>query len=588
LARQADYDALVAGDIGAEIGTRVVQALRSALDIEISLADTLIRPSTRPGVDYQCNVAMSLAKTVGRSPRDVADAIVAALDAGDLVAPPEVSGPGFINFVVRDAWLSTAVAGLVGDERLGVPTVARPRRFALDYSSPNLAKEMHVGHLRSTIIGDALLRLLRFAGHEVTPHNHLGDWGTPFGMLIEHLIDADGDGGTHTIKDLNSFYQEARKKFDSDPEFATRARLRVVRLQSGDERTLALWRQFVAESTRHFEEIYHLLGVQLTAADIYGESFYNSMLADTIDDLECKGLTRISDGAVCLFPPGFTNREGEPLPLILRKSDGGYGYHVTDLATVRYWIGERGATDLLYVVGTPQAQHFQMVFAACRQAGYLGDENQAVHIGFGTILGEDGKTIRTRTGDSIKLVELLTEAVGHAAEVIAGRSELDAAAQADLAKAVGIGAVKYADLSSDREKDYIFTWQKMLATDGNTSVYLQYANARVRSILRKAAQDPAPDTAVLLTEPAERALALKLLQLPAAIDAAVETYAPHKLCNYLYETAAVFTTFYERCPILATNVAEPVRDSRLVLARLTSDVLVLGLSLIGIQAPQRM
>jgi arginyl-tRNA synthetase len=576
----------MAGDIGAEIGTRVVQALRTALDVEVSIADTLIRPSTRPGVDYQCNVAMSLAKTVGRAPRDVADAIVAALDAGDLLEPPEVSGPGFINFVVRNEWLSTAVLALVGDERLGVPTVARPHRFALDYSSPNVAKEMHVGHLRSTIIGDALLRLLRFAGHEVTPHNHLGDWGTPFGMLIEHLIDTDGDAGTHTINDLNGFYQEARKKFDSDPEFATRARLRVVRLQSGDERTLALWRKLVDESTRHFEEIYHLLGVQLTPADIYGESFYNPMLADTIDDLERKGLTRISDGAVCLFPPGFTNREGEPLPLILRKSDGGYGYHVTDLATVRYWIGERGATDMLYVVGTPQAQHFQMVFAACRQAGYLGEENQAVHIGFGSILGEDGKTIRTRAGDSIKLVELLAEAVGHAADVIAGRSALDAATQADLAKAVGIGAVKYADLSSDREKDYIFTWQKMLATDGNTSVYLQYANARVQSILRKAPQTAG--TEVLLTEPAERALALKLLQLPAAVDAAVQTYAPHKLCNYLYETAAVFTTFYERCPILAGNVPEPVRDSRLVLARLTSDMLVLGLSLIGIEAPQRM
>ncbi|HEY3611944.1 MAG TPA: arginine--tRNA ligase, partial [Pseudonocardiaceae bacterium] len=353
------------------------------------------------------------------------------------------------------------------------------------------------------------------------------------------------------------------------------------------EQTLRLWQGLVDESARHFAAVYDLLGVQLTADDIYGESFYNPMLADTIDDLERQGLTRLSDGAVCLFPPGFTNREGEPLPLILRKSDGGYGYHVTDLATVRYWIDKRGMTDLLYVVGAPQAQHFQMVFAACRQAGYLRDENHAVHIGFGSILGEDGKTIRTRAGDSVKLAELLAEAVGHAADVIAGRSQLDASTQADVARAVGIGAVKYADLSGDREKDYVFTWQKMLATDGNTSVYLQYANARVQSILRKAAR-PAAGTEVLLTEPAERALALKLLQLPAAVDAAVQTYAPHKLCNYLYETAAVFTTFYERCPVLASNVPEPVRDSRLVLARLTSDVLVLGLSLIGIEAPQRM
>ncbi|WP_442933647.1 arginine--tRNA ligase [Micromonospora sp. CPCC 206060] len=570
------------------MGDRLVRALRTALDIEVAPADTMVRPSTRAGVDYQCNLAMSLAKRVGRPPREVADKIVAALDIDDLTAPPEVTGPGFINFVVRDGWLATAVAGLVGEPRLGVPTVARPRRYALDYSSPNVAKEMHVGHLRSTIIGDAVRRLLEFAGHEVLPHNHLGDWGTPFGMLIEHLIDIGWDDSAHTITDLNGFYQAARSKFDADPEFADRSRLRVVQLQSGDERTLALWRQLVEESTRHFEEVYGLLGIGLRAGDIYGESFYNPMLADTIDDLERKGLTQVSGGAVCVFPPGFTNREGEPLPLILRKRDGGYGYHVTDLATVRYWVGERGATDLLYVVGTPQAQHFQMVFAACRQAGYLTDDNRTVHINFGTILGEDGKTIRTRAGGSIKLVELLTEAVSHAADIVAERSELGPEEQAQVARAVGIGAVKYADLSSDREKDYLFTWGKMLAREGNTSVYLQYANARIRSILRKAGQLPGPGTPVLLTAPAERALALKLLELPAAVDAALESYTPHRLCTYLYETAAVFTSFYETCPVLASGVDPQVRDSRLVLARLTSEVLVLGLDLIGIEAPERL
>jgi arginyl-tRNA synthetase len=549
----------------------------------------MLRPSTRPGVDYQCNIAMSLAKQVGKAPRAVAEAIVAALDSADLFETPEVAGPGFINLVLRAEWLGEAVGAIAGDERLGVPPVSEPRRYALDYSSPNVAKEMHVGHLRSSIIGDALLRLLRFAGHEVLPHNHLGDWGTPFGMLIEHLVDLDWDSaGDHSINDLNGFYQEARKKFDADSEFADRSRRRVVALQSGDERTMKLWQELVDESTRHFEEVYAMLGIQLTPADTYGESHYNPMLADTIDDLESRGLAEISDGAVCIFPPGFTNREGEPLPLILRKRDGGYGYHITDLATVRYWVGERGATDLLYVVGTPQAQHFQMVFAACRMAGYLSDDNTATHVNFGTILGEDGKTIRTRAGGSIKLVELLNEAVSHATEVVKDRSDLAPEQQAEVAHAVGIGAVKYADLSSDRERDYIFTWEKMLATDGNTSVYLQYANARVRSILRKAAQVPPAGTKVLLEHAAERALALKLLQLPSAVEAALEDFAPHKVCTYLYETAATFTTFYDNCPVLKEGVPAEIRDSRLMLAQLTSEVLVLGLSLLGIAAPEQM
>jgi arginyl-tRNA synthetase len=451
---------------------------------------------------------------------------------------------------------------------------------------------MHIGHLRSSIIGDAILRLLRFAGHEVTPHNHLGDWGTPFGMLIEHLVDEGwqtGDAATqHSISDLNGFYQEARKKFDADAGFATRARQRVVSLQGGDEDTLALWHQLVDESTRHFEKVYDVLGVHLSPEDIYGESFYNPFLADTLAELERKGLTTVSEGALCAFPAGFTNRDGDPLPLIVRKSDGGYGYATTDLATLRYWIGDRHMTDLLYVVGTPQAQHFQMVFATGRDAGWLTDDNNAVHVGFGSILGEDGKTIRTRAGGSLKLVELLNEAVEHAASVVAERSDQDEAAQAVVSRAVGIGAVKYADLSNDRERDYVFTWDKMLSTEGNTSVYLQYANARIRSILRKAGAQPSAETPVALAEPQERALAMKLVQFPAAIDAAVEGYLPHKLCGYLYELATVFSGFYENCPILAESTDEATRASRLVLARITSDTLVLGLSLLGIEAPERL
>jgi arginyl-tRNA synthetase len=578
------------GDVGLEIGQRVATALNAALGVTITPADALVRPSTRAGVDYQCNVAMSLAKTLGKPPREVAQAIVDRLDSADLVEPPEIAGPGFINLVLTNDWLGRRATELLGDERIGVPRAAEPRRVAIDYGSPNVAKEMHIGHLRSSIIGDAIVRLLRFAGHDVTAHNHLGDWGTPFGMLIEHLVDEgwDADGASaHSISDLNSFYQAARKKFDADPEFADRARLRVVSLQSGDEQTLALWRQLVDESTAHFEKVYGLLGVLLRNADIYGESFYNPYLDGVVSELEGKGLTELSDGAVCLFPPGFTNREGERLPLIIRKRDGGYGYAATDLATVRYWLGERNMTDLLYVVGTPQAQHFAMVFAASRLAGWLTDEHRAVHVNFGTILGADGKTIRTRAGGSLKLVELLSEAVDNAAVVVAERSGLDPAEQREVAVSVGIGAVKYADLSNDREKDYTFTWEKMLAKEGNTSVYLQYANARIQSVLRRAGERPGTGTPIVVAAPAERALVIKLLQLPAVFDAAVSGYAPHKLCTYLYETATAFSGFYENCPILAAETPR-LRQSRLALAQLTSNVLVLGLSLLGIEAPARL
>jgi arginyl-tRNA synthetase len=572
-------------DLGMELGARVAAALRTGLDVRVEAADTLIRPSTRDGVDYQCNIAMSLAKRLGRPPREVATALVDNLDAADMVAATEIAGPGFVNFVLRDHWLAGRVAALAGDERAGVPVTDTPRRFALDYSSPNVAKKMHVGNLRSTIIGDALHRLLAFAGHEVVPHNHVGDWGTPFGMLIEHMLDEDR---ADPISDLNAFYQQARAKFDADAAFATRSRDRVVALQAGDEQTLALWQQLVDESARHFQQVYDLLGIKLTQADIYGESFYNPALGEVVDELTEQGLTEISDGAVCVFPPGFTGREGQRLPLIVRKRDGGYGYAATDLATTRYWTRERDVTDLLYVVGSPQAQHFQMVFAASRMAGYLGDEHTATHVAFGSVLGADGKMMRTRAGESVPLIDLLEEAVAQAAKVIEERSELDEADRAAVARSVGIGAVKYADLAGDRLKDYVFTWEKMLAKDGNTAVYLQYAIARIRSLLRKAGETPQPGAPVALGEPAERALAVKLLQLPTAIDAAVAEYAPHKLCGYLFETASAFTTFYENCPILAASTPDDVRRSRLVLATLTAGVLALGLSLLGIDAPERL
>ncbi|MEV6711784.1 arginine--tRNA ligase [Lentzea sp. NPDC051208] len=577
---------MLRGDVGLELGQRVARALRVALDVDITAAEALIRPSNRDGADYQCNVAMSLAKKVGRNPREVAGLIVEHLDAQDAVETAEIAGPGFINLKLRREWLEAETAKLLADDRLGVPETEEPRRIAIDYSSPNVAKEMHVGHLRSTIIGDAFCRLLAFAGHEVIPHNHLGDWGTPFGMLIEHLTD-EGHGADHEISDLNAFYQQARQKFDNEPGFADRARRRVVLLQSGDEATLKLWHELVGESQRHFNQVYELLGIGLTAEDNYGESFYNPYLADTITELQQKGLIETSDGALCVFPPGFTNREGDRLPLIVRKSDGGYGYATTDFATVRYWVRERKVDDLIYVVGTPQAQHFQMIFATSKQAGWLDDEHTAVHTGFGTILGSDGKTIRTRAGGTIKLIDLLTEAIENSYRVMPESSEVEGEEKAALARTLGIGAVKYADLSNDREKDYVFTWEKMLAKTGDTSVYIQYANARILSIVRKVGREAPQDAPLVLREQAERDLALKLLQLPTAIQAAVDELAPHKLTTYLFETATAFSTFYNDCPV-ATAETQELQDSRLHLLTLTSRVLTLGLSLLGIGAPERL
>ncbi|MEV0066538.1 arginine--tRNA ligase [Amycolatopsis sp. NPDC050768] len=571
-------------EVSEELARRVVDALHRALDVDIAPADALITVSTRDGVDYQCNLAMSLGKRLGRPPREVAAAIVEHLEITDLAAPPEIAGPGFLNFVLRREWLESSVNALGSDPRLGVEPATEPRRIALDYSSPNVAKEMHVGHLRSSVIGDAIVRLLRFAGHEVLPHNHLGDWGTPFGMLIEHLLD-EPPAGPSGIGDLNEFYQAARRKFDSDEAFATRSRERVVKLQSGDTETLATWQGLVDESTRHFNEVYHLLGITLTDEDIYGESFYNPYLAKVVDELEADGLTELSDGAVCVFPEGFHNREGDRLPLIVRKRDGGYGYAATDLATAKYWTTERGATDLLYVVGTPQAQHFAMLFAVCRAAGWL-DGVHAEHIGFGSVLGADGKVMRTRAGETIKLADLLGEAVAQAADVVAERSELSEAEQREVARAVGIGAVKYADLSGDRERDYVFDWDRMLAKDGNTSVYLQYAHARIESILAKAG-DQSTGAPVTLAEPAERALALTLLRFGETLRSATSAYAPHKLCTYLYETAVTFSRFYEQCPVLAAETPQ-LRASRVQLATLTSRTLVLGLQLLGIEAPRRL
>jgi arginyl-tRNA synthetase len=565
----------------------LLQRLQDAFDTVSPGADPVLRVSDR--ADFQANGALALAKQVSRSPQQVAAEVVAAASLDDLCASVEISGPGFINLTLSDVFVADQVAAVSADDRLGVAAVSAPQTVVIDYSGPNMAKEMHVGHLRSTVIGDALARVLGFLGHTVLRENHIGDWGTPFGMLIERLVDVEGsaDAETFSVRDLNEFYAQARLIFDSDPGFAERCRRRVVLLQSGDPETMRLWEIFVGESLRHIDEVYRMLGVLLTDDDVVGESAYNPLLPVVVDELAAAGLLVENDGAQCVFPEGFTNRQGDPLPLIVRKSDGGYGYPATDLACIRDRIERRRATTLLYVVGAEQALHLRLVFAVAALAGYLPDTAAAVHVGFGLVLGPDNKKLASRQGAD-RLIDLLTEGVGRASASLAERpSDLSAAGQADVARTLGIGAVKYADLSTERMRDYVFDWDRMLAFEGNTGPYLQYAHARIRSIFRRAeVPPPAPGTRPTVGEPAERALALQLLGFAAAIEATAEAFSPAKLCTYLFDLSSVFTTFYEACRVLVED--EAVRTSRLALCDLTARVLALGLSLLGMEAPDQM
>jgi arginyl-tRNA synthetase len=577
---------------------RLQSAIETVLGVEYRGADPVLRRSASPQFgDYQANAAMSLGKKVGRVPRDLAQSIVDALDVLDVCSSVEVAGPGFINLTLRDEALADAAQALVGDERLGVPLADPTQRVVVDYSAPNVAKEMHVGHLRSTIIGDALARVLGFRGHEVIRQNHLGDWGTQFGMLIEHLLDLGEEEAIHelSVGDLTAFYQGARVKFDSDPAFADRARSRVVLLQAGDEQTLRSWRLLFDASKGYFNAVYDRLHVLLTDDDIAAESFYNPWLAEVADELEAAGLARIDDGALCAFPEGFKNREGDPMALMIRKSDGGFGYQATDLAAVRYRVRDLGVDRIVYVVGAPQAQHLQMVHEVAREAGWIGRGHSdgrpsAEHVPFGSILGEDRKMYKTRSGDSVKLSDLLDEAVERAlAKVRDTNPDLPPDEQQRVAAAIGIGAIKYADLSNDRVKDYVFDWDRMLAFEGNTGPYLQYAHARIRSIFRRAEVSPSslPASALAIGEPAERALVLELLGLPEVVEAVDETLQPHRLCTYAFEVAQAFTTFYEQCPVLRAP-DEATRASRLLLCDVTARTIALCLSLLGIEAPDRM
>jgi arginyl-tRNA synthetase len=577
------------------LGARVRDALVAAYGADYGDADPLIRPSAF--ADLQSNVALPLGKRLGRSPRDIAGEIVGHLDVEDLTELPTVSGPGFINFTLRARWIADAATGLLADPRLGTPLRSRPKTVIVEYSSPNIAKEMHVGHLRSTIVGDAIARVTEFVGDHVIRDNHVGDWGTPFGMLIEHLVDVGEDSPAAGLlrTDPNAFYQSARLKFDSDPAFADRARERVVKLQSGtDPATMQLWEDLVDMSKDYLRDTYARLRVTLTDDDIKGESFYNDMLPGVADDLIAKGLARISDGALCAFPAGFTNRDGTPLPVIIRKSDGGYNYSSTDLATVRYRVDKVNCDRAIYVVGSDQALHFRMVFEVAREAGWLPADKDFAHAQIGMVQGNDGHRLRTRAGDLVKLGDLLTEGVERARAIL-DEVERDTVSAPDggldldvIAEDVGIGAIKYADLSTARESAYIFDWDRMISFKGNTGPYLQYATTRIRSIFRRAGIDEATvGGPIVITAPAERQLALKLLSFGEVVTQVADTAEPHQLSSYLFEVASLFTTFYEQCPVLKAD-DEEIRQSRLALCAAVLRVLTTGLGLLGVPLPDRM
>ncbi|MER7543093.1 arginine--tRNA ligase [Actinomadura sp.] len=574
------------------LAARVQAALSAAFGPSYADADPVIRPSQF--ADLQANVALPLAKKLGRKPRDVADEIVKHLDTGDVVANVEVSGPGFINLTLSDAWIAGEAQRALEDERLAVPAADAPQKVVVEYSSPNVAKEMHVGHLRTTIVGDAIARILAFLGHDVVRDNHVGDWGTPFGMLIEHLLDLGEDAaarGDSSVSDLTAFYQAAREKFDGDEEFADRSRKRVVALQAGDPETLRLWNVLVDVSKKYFNAVYERLGVTLTDDDIRGESFYNDLLAPTVQELEEKGIAVVSDGALCAFPPGFKGRDGEPLPVIIRKSDGGYNYSTTDLATIRYRVDTEHVDRMIYVVGAPQSLHFQMVFAVARMAGWLNDEVKAEHAQIGNVLGTDGKILRTRAGGTVKLAELLDEAVERAGAVfdeIQHDEPFDDETREAIVQDVAIGAVKYADLSVARDSEYVFDFDRMISFNGKTGPYLQYAAARIRSIFRKGGVSVEDATGpITLGHPAERALALELLGLGAVLKQAGDTAEPHRLASYVYAVADAYTSFYENCPVLKAP-DEATKASRLALCAATLRTLETGLHLLGVPTPERM
>ncbi|MBK1986149.1 arginine--tRNA ligase [Sphaerospermopsis aphanizomenoides BCCUSP55] len=579
-----------------QLKLKLAQALVAAFGADYTGVDPILVPASNPKFgDFQANVALSLSKKLGMQPRAIASAIVEKLDISDICEPPEIAGPGFINLKLQTSYLEAQLNAIKTDSRLGVPKAKNPQKEIVDFSSPNIAKEMHVGHLRSTIIGDCIARILEFRGHDVLRLNHVGDWGTQFGMLIAYLREVYPDALTTAnaldIGDLVTFYRQAKQRFDADADFQETARQEVVRLQAGAEDTLHAWNLLCEQSRKEFQVIYDLLDVQLIER---GESFYNPYLPAVVEDLEKIGLVEENQGAKCVFLEGFTNREGEPLPLIVQKSDGGYNYATTDLASVRYRIQKDQAKRIIYVTDAGQANHFAQFFQVAKKADWIPDDVELVHVPFGLVLGDDGKKFKTRSGDTVRLKDLLDEAVSRTRADLTTRLQDEGREETEefinnVAEIVGISAVKYADLSQNRTSNYVFSYDKMLALKGNTAPYMLYAYVRTQGISREGNIDfenLGTDAKIILTEETELTLAKHLLQLDEVINEVEQDLLPNRLCDYLYNLSEKFNKFYDKCPVLKSE--EPIRTSRLMLCDLTAKTLKLGLDLLGIKVLERM
>lgn len=579
-----------------QLKAKFQQALIAAFGSDYAEVDPMLVSASNPKFgDYQSNAALGLSKQLKQSPRAIAETIIQHLEIGEICLNPEIAGPGFINLTVKPEYLEKQINSIQRDTRLGILTTKNSQRVIVDFSSPNIAKEMHVGHLRSTIIGDCIARILEFQGEDVLRLNHVGDWGTQFGMLIAYLREVHPEALTTAnaldLGDLVTFYKQAKKRFDEDETFQEIARNEVVELQSGAEDSRRAWQLLCEQSRREFQVIYDRLNIQLTER---GESFYNPLLAGVVEDLAKTGLLEEDAGAKCVFLEGFSNKEGQPLPLIVQKSDGGYNYATTDLAALRYRIFQDHAERIIYVTDAGQSNHFTQFFQVAKRAGWIPETVELVHVPFGLVLGEDNKKLKTRSGETVRLKDLLDEAIDRARTDLEARLKEDNRQESEefitnVARIIGISAVKYADLSQNRNSNYVFSFDKMLSLQGNTAPYLLYAYARIRSIGRKGNIDfeqLQKDAKVLLQEDEELVLAKHLLQLSEVLKNIEQDLLPNRLCEYLYELSKKFNKFYEECDVLKAE--ETQKSSRLILCDITARTLKLGLSLLGIQVLERM